>query len=163
MRYASCHASSANTERIFSSLGRIVTPSRNCLNLRTIFDLISIQIYNKTSAYVKAKQKRKSGSRSQRNLSTPSTQSTSAQHSQETLSADETEDIDTHEAPLLDEVILENSSANERFEILEERFKLWIDLERELLAELALPVSPERDERSFHDIAAELMANKDMF
>lgn len=44
MRMAAVHASSVNTERIFSSLGRIMTASRNRLSLETAFDLLNIQL-----------------------------------------------------------------------------------------------------------------------
>lgn len=43
-RFAACHASSANTERIFSSLTRTITPSRNRLNLNLSQDLLCIKI-----------------------------------------------------------------------------------------------------------------------
>lgn len=46
VRMPACHASSANTERIFSALKGIVTNSRNRLNLDTIFDLITIRVAN---------------------------------------------------------------------------------------------------------------------
>lgn len=44
IRMAACHASTANTERIFSGLAATITPSRNRLNLGTAFDLISLRI-----------------------------------------------------------------------------------------------------------------------
>lgn len=43
-RLAACHGSSANTERIFSALGRIMTASRNRMSLEAAFDMINIQM-----------------------------------------------------------------------------------------------------------------------
>lgn len=43
-RLACMHASSANTERIFSTLGRTLTNSRNRLDLGTVFDLLNCQL-----------------------------------------------------------------------------------------------------------------------
>lgn len=43
-RFAAMHASSANTERIFSGLSRILTGSRNRLDTGTIFELLSIRV-----------------------------------------------------------------------------------------------------------------------
>lgn len=45
LRLAACHASSANTERIFSALNRVITPDRNRLSLDTISDLMTVRIY----------------------------------------------------------------------------------------------------------------------
>lgn len=47
-RMANCHASSANTERIFSALNRIVSPMRNRLSIGTIMDLITVHMSNKS-------------------------------------------------------------------------------------------------------------------
>lgn len=49
MRFAACHASSANTERIFSALGRIYRPDRNRSALKTAFDLLTIQLANQSA------------------------------------------------------------------------------------------------------------------
>lgn len=49
MRLWLCHASSANTERIFSGLGRIMTPLRNRLSLKTITELMSIKVAKMSS------------------------------------------------------------------------------------------------------------------
>lgn len=43
-RFAACHGSSVNTERIFSALGRIFTPDRNRMSVKTAFDLLTIQL-----------------------------------------------------------------------------------------------------------------------
>lgn len=45
IRLASCHGSSANTERVFSGLNRIVTSTRNALNIQTLFELMTIRIH----------------------------------------------------------------------------------------------------------------------
>lgn len=45
LRLAACHAISANTERIFSALNRIITPDRNKLNLSTVSDIMTVRIY----------------------------------------------------------------------------------------------------------------------
>lgn len=44
LRMAACHGSSANTERIFSTLSSTITPSRNRLGLDLAFDLTSIRV-----------------------------------------------------------------------------------------------------------------------
>lgn len=43
-RLATCHGSSANTERIFSCLNSLITPSRNRLSLRAAFELLTIKL-----------------------------------------------------------------------------------------------------------------------
>jgi len=55
MRLAACHASSANTERIFSGLGRIITPIRNRLNIKTVHELMSIRVFNLSRESLRAK------------------------------------------------------------------------------------------------------------
>jgi len=59
-RLAACHASSANTERIFSGLGRIITPARNRLNIKTVFELMCIRIHNLARNSVRARRERRS-------------------------------------------------------------------------------------------------------
>lgn len=44
MRLMACHASSANRERIFSTLGRLFSPDRNRLSLKTAFDMLTVQL-----------------------------------------------------------------------------------------------------------------------
>jgi len=46
MRFAACHASSANTERIFPALSRICVPTRNRLSIDSISNLLSIMLVN---------------------------------------------------------------------------------------------------------------------
>lgn len=42
-RFACCHSSSANTERFFSGLNRILTPSRNRLSVETMFNIMTVR------------------------------------------------------------------------------------------------------------------------
>lgn len=42
-RLSACHSSSANTERMFSGLNRIISSSRNRLNMRTILELMIVR------------------------------------------------------------------------------------------------------------------------
>jgi len=46
MRLAACHASSANTERIFSALSRMCIPARNRLSIDSLTNLLSIMLLN---------------------------------------------------------------------------------------------------------------------
>lgn len=48
-RMANCHASSSNTERIFSAFNRLVTALRTRLNLDTIQDSMTINMANRCS------------------------------------------------------------------------------------------------------------------
>lgn len=50
LRCAAMHASSANTERIFSALNQIITMDRNRLKIDTIIDLISVKIFSKAAS-----------------------------------------------------------------------------------------------------------------
>lgn len=43
-RLAACHASSANTERIFSGLNHIVRPTRNRLRIESIYSLMTVRM-----------------------------------------------------------------------------------------------------------------------
>ena len=45
-RFAACHASYANTERIFSALSRICVPARNRLSIDSISNLLPIMLVN---------------------------------------------------------------------------------------------------------------------
>jgi len=56
-RLAACHASSANTERIFSGLGRIWSPARNRLNLKSVYELMVIKIDRLSRKSVKDRKK----------------------------------------------------------------------------------------------------------
>lgn len=49
LKLACCHASSANTERFFSRLGRLISPTRTCLSLQMIQHLIGIRIFRLAS------------------------------------------------------------------------------------------------------------------
>lgn len=44
LRLAACHASSANTERIFSTLSATITPGRNKLGLDAVLDLTTLRV-----------------------------------------------------------------------------------------------------------------------
>lgn len=46
LRFSACHASSANTERIFSALNKASTPSRNRSGVTNLFNLMMIRIFN---------------------------------------------------------------------------------------------------------------------
>lgn len=52
---AALRASSANTERIFSALNRIITPDRNRLDLITIGNLIQVRLNNLSLKSVRAR------------------------------------------------------------------------------------------------------------
>lgn len=84
LRLAACHASSANTERIFSCLNRIAAPSRSRLNLQTIFDIASIQVHKLSERPVN---RRTSGSQAQ----FQSQQTIEADEYSNTITLDETE------------------------------------------------------------------------
>lgn len=45
LRFAACHASSANTERVLSTLNCLITPRRNRLNISLAEDLLSLKIF----------------------------------------------------------------------------------------------------------------------
>jgi hypothetical protein len=45
MRLAACHASSANTERIFSGLNQIATKNRNRLLTKSLFDIMCVRMF----------------------------------------------------------------------------------------------------------------------
>lgn len=55
-----CQASSANTERLFSSLGQLMTPLRNRLSLKVITDLLAIKIAKRGAVSMSTTQRRAS-------------------------------------------------------------------------------------------------------
>lgn len=91
MRFASLHASSANTERIFSALNQIVSPDRNRLNIETIHNLIAIKIFYR--------------SESKRPHSTQTSSQQLASQLRDELQTGEEVEVCPHEACLLDERI----------------------------------------------------------
>lgn len=152
MRLSCLHSSSANTERFFSGLSRIITPSRSRLSIDTIFELMVVITF------------RRSQQRS------PRARSASSQAAQETSpSVDLIEEEIDRELNTLDEPLLEEAlNSGGTFAPDNESRKYFesnIDFSREGIAvQNAAPPSPgDRDSfnrasdlmRKFDDISDE--------
>lgn len=68
LRFARCHSSSANTERTFSGLNRIITYDRNRIGIRTAYELMSIRIAVKSGQEVTRRIKKKPSPESPENV-----------------------------------------------------------------------------------------------
>ena len=151
-RLAACHSSSANTERVFSGLGRILTPSRNRLHLRTVFELMSIKIFRLSRNSVKATRTKsqKDGESEVADLETNLNQLDLGDHESEASLFDpdlsEFDQRDDNQTPHLDEFI----QSTEYFE-----FRSFIDFDRSIIEEVIPVVNTAK--RSSDQRARELL------
>lgn len=68
LRMAACHGSSANTERIFSTLNSTITPSRNRLGIELAFDLTSVRVLKLSKRKRQINRRRSSSSSTETSL-----------------------------------------------------------------------------------------------